>query len=937
MKSILKTSLIFLLIGLSGYLLVYKMNSKESEKTKPNPTMYSKEGRSEYFFNRLKDPKTGKIPDGIRNKELEFVKNLPLNNSYKNSTQGQWEKRGPENLGGRTRGFAYDIQNSDILIAGGVTAGIYKSTDGGQSFEKKTRPDQLHSVTSVAQDKRAGKENIWYAGTGEYYGIVSASSFSAQSSGNGIYKSTDSGESWELLTSTVSNTPTTLYAKRDFDFVWRIVCDHTNQQKDIVYAAVVNGIFRSEDGGQNWTAVLGLDTNANNRSDYTDIIITNSGVLYATIGNNSPSKGIYRSTDGINWTKITPQGFPNSYRRIVLDYYRANENKVCFLAETPNGGKNDHSLWYYEYLSGDGSGANGNWENRSANLPDYNCNFFYDFVFGTFKSQNSYDLAIALHPTDSSIIAIGGIDLFISTDGFTSNNNYNWIGGYQCDTITPSNYVYTNHHPDIHMIQFHPDDASTIVSSSDGGIHKSSNYLANKPSWTALNGNYVTAQFYTVAIEPGNTSNDIMLGGLQDNGTWFTNSGSSSQPWHSVFYGDGAYCEILPGRNNYYLSWQTGKIFKFEIDDAGNVIGKTRIDPESASGFLFIHPFLIDPVSYNQMYTPAGKFIYVQENLDSIEIIGNELDPISQGWSRIDESNIRFDIFNPASSNGSISALDMSSSDNNRLYYGSDDGKVFRVDSIISNLPQFTALWDTSLPSGAYVSSIAVSDRNSDEVVVSFSNYNIKSIFYSTDAGENWKNISGNLEENNDGTGNGPAVFYVEFLHKETGEDILYAGTSTGLYSLEDLNSNNISWTQEGAYIIGNIPVNMIKTRTHDELVAVATHGNGMYSIRYKDISSVQENNLQTEAVVLHQNAPNPFTDKTKIRFNLDEGSHVKLSIYDLNGRQIQSLVDSKLESGNYKFNWDGNDQSGNNVSAGIYIYKLETKKGSWSNQMIKL
>lgn len=934
MKNIFVNFLILLLFCFVFFDLSKFFENNKSLKNKTG-ALYSKDGREEYFFNRLKDPKTGEIPKGIRQAELQYSKRIPIAFGKQGQTI-EWNKRGPSNVGGRTRALCFDIDDSDVIMAGGVTAGIYKSTNGGNSFEKKTRPDQLHSVTSIEQDRRSGKHNIWYAGTGEYYAIVSAASFSARASGNGIYKSTDNGESWDLLPSTVSNTPTTLHDKKDFDFVWRIVTDHTELNKDVVYAAVVNGIFRSEDGGLTWDSVLGLDTTISTRSDYTDIMITESGILYATLGNNSPSKGIYRSTDGINWVNITPSGFPNTYRRIVMDYFRADENKLCFLAETPNRGKNDHSLWYYRYLTGDGSGANGQWQSRTSNLPDYNCNLFYDFIFGTFKSQNSYDLAIALHPQDSNIIAIGGIDLFVSTDGFKSNNNYNWIGGYQCDTINPANYIYPNHHPDVHLIKFNPDNPNELFTASDGGIHKTSNYLSNKPQWTSLNNNYLTAQFYTAAIEPGNTSNNIVVGGLQDNGTWFTNSSDFNSPWNSVFYGDGAYCEIVPGRSNYYLSWQTGKIFKFEIDDSGNVLGKTRIDPANLSGHIFIHPFILDPVTYNKMYTPNRSYIYVQDNLDSIEIVGNELTPISQGWRKINESYANFNIFDPGSSSGYITALEMSVANNKRLYYGTSDAKFFRLDSL-DTTPVRITLWDTIFPIGAYVSSIAVSDKNPDELVVSFSNYNVKSIFYSEDAGDTWTDISGNLEENPDGSGNGPAVFWVEFLHRENNNDILYAGTSTGLYSLEELSGTTFEWHHEGTDIIGNIPVNMIKTRSYDEQVLVATHGNGMYSTRFKDISSIDENINDNEVLVLHQNRPNPFTNETKIKFSLSKSDRVSLTIYDLQGRVVRQLFNGELEPGTYNFDWDCKDKSGVEMTSGMYIYKLNNKNRSWSNRMIKL
>lgn len=159
------------------------------------------------------------------------------------------------------------------------------------------------------------------------------------------------------------------------DFVWRVVTDHTDLTNDVVLAAVYNGVFRSADGGTTWTEVLGFQqgTFSNLHSDYVDLIMTPSGVFYATISSDSPSKGMFRSDDGITWTNITPSTFPTSYGRIALAYNPQDDNEIWYFGSTNATTANGHSLFKYNYLSGDGAGANGTWDNRSANLPDQSC------------------------------------------------------------------------------------------------------------------------------------------------------------------------------------------------------------------------------------------------------------------------------------------------------------------------------------------------------------------------------------------------------------------------------------------------------------------------------------------------------------------------------------------------------------------------------------
>ena len=176
------------------------------------------------------------------------------------------------------------------------------------------QPVRVNSIMLLAllQDTRVGKEDTWYFGSGENRGgWLGDVSFL----GNGIYKSTDGGLSWDSLHITTSNTPQA--DDSDFDFVWNIVTDPSNDSMDVLYAFTHGDIYKSSDGGLSWSKKLG----GNNSSyyQYTSVEITSSGVVYAAISSNCVDKGIWRSPDGENWTKIIDGNFPGVYDRITCN------------------------------------------------------------------------------------------------------------------------------------------------------------------------------------------------------------------------------------------------------------------------------------------------------------------------------------------------------------------------------------------------------------------------------------------------------------------------------------------------------------------------------------------------------------------------------------------------------------------------------------------
>ena len=883
-------------------------------------------GASVYQFNRLRNPYTNQIPKDMRRREMAFAATLPRYDENMRSGGTQWQNRGPYNLGGRTRALALDVTNENIVFAGQVTGGMWRSVDSGAHFTLTTTPQQLHSTTCIAQDKRPGHTNVWYYGTGEQYAVVNAAGFSSQFAGDGIFKSTDGGLTWAQLPSTLSDTvPNPLYQTRNFDFVWQLVTDQTRTDSDIVYAAVVNGIFRSADGGTTWAPVLGLDTSITAVSLYTDLVITPSGVLYATISSETPSGGFYRSTDGLNWVKIMPPTFPPSYECIALGVAPQDETQVYFIAETTGTGSTGHSLYKYKYLSGNGSGTGCIWTKLTANIPDDHCLGYYTFDFKKYSSQSSYDMYIAVSPDDTNTVILAGTNLYRSTKGWTTPA-YSWIGGYQCDSAHLSNYVYPNHHPDQHRLVFSPSNPHIAYSATDGGIMKTYDIQADSVRWEFINNGYNTGQFYTVAIEPGNTNSPNIVGGLQDNGSYFTGSEDFTQPWPKVFYGDGGYCAITHGRGNYYMSWEQGHTFKMTVEDNGTVTGLTRIDPKGAgTNYLFIAPFILHPTNDTLMFLAQGAFIWRNDSLPYIPITGNEYSAIPMGWKVLSHSGVVGQTNAP-----NVSTLKISEANPDLLYFGTDGGQVYKMDSVRTNTasPRVN-ITGSNFPTGAYVSSVEPDRLNANNVLVTFSNYEVRSIFYTTDGGTTWTDVSGNLEEHPDGTGNGPSVTWGSIYNDGVNKKY-YVGTSVGLFSTDSLNGLNTVWTQEGANTIGNVVVDMITTRTYDSTIVVGTHGNGVYSNKLfvpTAVQNVQPVNLAISAY------PNPFNSSIQIALSEEVKGLMEADVFDLNGKLIRKLSQSNTS----QLHWDGKDFTGNPCANGTYLIKVAANGRSAFRKVIKV
>lgn len=784
----------------------------------------SPSARMQWELLRLRDPATGRIPSNIRSKELAFAAAMPAREQMRGKSAAllstDWSFRGPWSVGGRTRALAVDVANPRVLLAGGVSSGMWRSTDGGATWAKTTGNDQLQSVSCIAQDTRPGKRHIWYYGTGELWGN------SADISGDGLFKSLDSGKTWQPIASTVSGTPHSWDSR--FDYIWQIATDPSNTAQDELYAvSALGGVSRSVDGGATWTTVLG--SFANTSALFADIAVTSTGVVYAalsqyTVGNGTATvRGIFRSVDGITWTNITPTEWPAQYKRIVIAVAPSSENEVYFLAETPNSGFEGefvlleetrtewHSLWKYTYVSGDGSGSGGTWDNRSANLPAFGGRT------GDFISQGSYDLVMAVRPDNPNVLFIGGTNLYRSTDAFATSKQTAWIGGYAPENAKQRFPAYDKHHSDQHAIVFLPGSPEVLLSGNDGGVQRTDAMMADSVRWTPLNNGYITTQFYTVAVDKSTDKSNMVMAGAQDNGTWLATHTDSRGEWKKPWGADGAYCAIAAGRSSFLASAQLGKVYRFLIDGNGDTLARTRIDPAGAKGHLFINPFALDPNDNNRMYMPVGSLLWRNNNVAQIPM-GEYDNAATAGWDSLSATRVA----------DTISAVAVSTIPANRVFIGTIRGSVYRLDNAHTGNPVPLNVTAAPFPKNAYVSCIAVDPRDANKAIVVFSNYNVQSLFYTEDGGVSWSAIGGNLETGAS-VGSAPSCRWASIVPVGT-STVFLVGTSVGLFATSYLDGAATVWLQEGRSSMGNAIVDMIDVRFSDGLVALATHGAGIFS-----------------------------------------------------------------------------------------------------------
>jgi len=882
-----------------------------------------------YEFERTRNPVTNTLPTDIKSQELKFVSNIPdkeeyyLNHSgdrtFNQYLEQDWLDYGPDNIAGRVLCIGIDVQNEEIIMAGSASGGLWRSTDGGGSWVKITPPNYIQSIYCIIQDTRPGRTNTWYYGTGELLSTTNRHTTTLPRTigyGDGIFKSTDNGASWSPLESTQVQYFGQISSP--FHGIWNLAIDPTSEEQDIVYAACLGAIMKSIDGGETWESVLG---DLNFKAFSTDIIIYPDGTKYAGLGTYSiqePSQipsytGIFKSQNGTDWELITPFEFPDNFRMIKFAQAPSNPDILYILTENPIPDTNplfaftasQHTFWKVSKLNDERL-----WEELTTNLPGKGRGDilpgFYHPLHG-YNSIGGYAMVFKVHPEKDSVIFLGGTNLYRNESAFYDSLTTRVIGGY------PYDYRTDNLHPDQHAIAFNPNNASEIYIGCDAGISKYSNCLADTLLWDYISDGLITTQFYSVSIDHAEPDDNFIIGGVQDNSFFYHIRHFPREEWTQALDGDGLQTYVVDNKEFILLSIYGGMFFSYLVAENDSLYNPQFLTPNffGIADFNFYTNFALDPVNKKTFYLPAINKLWRK---DDIAAATHDTNFINTGWTELQNVDL-----NELESITSITACRNPAK---RLYYGTNAGRIFKMDNANTGQPVPEDITGDSFPANGFLNCIEVDADDGDNIFVVFSNYYVTSIFHSENGGTNWTAVSGNLDEDLNSTGIGPSVRWLKMVKYD--ESVAYfAATSAGLYSTIMLDGENTVWVREGTNIIGSVIVDNIDARNSDGFIVIATQGNGVYATNYK--ASAIDDDQNTNRFELMQNYPNPASSSTTIGYTIPEKSLVKLVLLDINGKIVKNLIEEIGYPGKHEITLNTSD-----LSQGIYFYRL-----SANNQVI--
>lgn len=830
---------------------------KKKKKTQEERMLNARERELHELHFQI-NPLTGEIPKSEKEKEYKeamFSLQFKKATGKKTSISNTYVSRGPSNLGGRTRALVIDASDTsgNTIISGGVSSGVFRTTDGGNTWTKVSNNDEIHNVTTIAQDPRAGFQNVWYYGTGELTG--NSATLGSTYRGLGVWKSVDGGITWSQIAETSSD-----FHRFDsfFDFVNKL---EVNPVTGDLFIATTGRIYRYD--GVNLTEELVIP---DRRGGFTDVVINKKGRVYAAIAGNSSVGGVHTSPNGNgSWTKIAENDNPSGWSadgRIVLGTAPSNDDALYVIYENGKISDSDTDtfnieadLWKYNF-------STSSWTNYSSKMPDEEGG---DLVGNDpFAVQGGYDLEIAVKPDDENFVVIGGTNIY-RIRNITSDETFTRIGGYK-NNLSYATYDVggVDHHPDIHELVFDTQDPTILFSGTDGGVHKT-DVLDETITWTNLNNNYLTYQYYFVTMlqEDGN---DIVFGGAQDNGTTIggTDIGFSDNSTMFQFAGGdgvavGLALESTNSRNLLrYYGFQNGPIFRFNN-------GFTSIRPENSES-QFVTYFYLDPDNSNALYYAGESTLYATNDSENVT---------ETTWRNLGNLDTNEFIRTFATTRG------VYDSSNSYLFIGGQNGGIFRLKNPQNSTDLSSAKNIT--PSEAttnfftIVSGIAVHPTNPDIVLAVYSNYGIKNIFLTTNATADlptWTLIENNLDNH--------SVRSAAITQVGT-ETRYFVGTARGLYSSTD--PTNSDWEIEGSSTIGLAVISSLVYRPSDNKLLVGTHGNGMFETTVQGVLST--NSFKEEATSLNL-YPNPANKTLNINGNfIQDNDKISYEIFNYLGKSI--------------------------------------------------
>ncbi|MCD4818268.1 MAG: hypothetical protein K8S23_06220 [Candidatus Cloacimonetes bacterium] len=678
--------------------------------------------------------------------------------------------------------------------------------------------------------------------------------------GNGMYRTLDSGENWENV------------GLENSGYFGRIIVDYENSQR-VFTAACGNlfspnserGIFRSDDGGDTWDRKLFV-------SDSTSAIDLvqhpeNPDILYA---------GMWERMRGLN--------------------YRKSFGETSGIWKTIDGGEN-----WYELTTGL---PNGNHVGRiGLTISNSQPNILYAFydneneveVYKTETGGMSWDRVndsqiqginssfgwyfgqIRVDPNNSERIYVLGVELWRSDNGGS-----NWV--------LLADYGNTNEiHVDHHAMYINP-ITGRILEGNDGGFYLSDD---NGDNWEKID-NIPLTQFYDIEID--HTNPERIYGGTQDNNTIRTTTGSLDD-WHPILGGDGFYCLVDHSNPNIiFAEWQWGNLNKstnggFSFFSINYEMSWDRTNWSS--------PLVMDPVDSSILYFGTYR---VWKTTNS----GENWIPVSDDLTNGDDG----------SSYHTVTTLAISPLSTQIILAGTDDSKVhISLDAgdswndVSEGLPN---RWITRVATDPF-------DVNCIYATVSGFRWDesYPHVLKSNDWGENWFDISSNL----------PEIPINCIVLDPNIYNRIFVGSDSGIFMTEN---GGESWESVSAGI-PNVPITSMKIHNPTRTLVIGTYGCSAYKINLDDgFVSQNESSITKPIAELLQNFPNPFQlmdskrGTTRINYSIQKPSLVNISIYDIKGRKIKTLVNQRKDAGEWFVNWDGMDKFNKPVANGIFLYRLK-------------
>jgi len=685
-----------------------------------------------------------------------------------------WTFLGPSDVGGRVRALVVDPRNTNVLYAGGVSGGVWKSTDAGGSWVPLTETFANVGVSAIVIDPR--DSNVLYVGTGEFI----ATRFSdSPLNGVGILKTTDAGATWRLLRATINNA--------DFQVVHDLAISAADS--NVLYASTTTGVSRSTDGGQTWQVVLQVDS----ESGCAEIALRTDrspDVLLASCADFFPD-GVYLSSDGGNtWAKVIDTVNGERAGRAAIAFAPSNQDiayaSVARTVDSPAGSSGTLAL-----LRSDDGGQT--WTVRNSGTTNW-LGYCEDPA-----GQGYYGNVVAVDPTDPNRVWLGGVDMFRTDDAGQTVTiaSYWWFS----PEVTPPS---PGMHADQHVITFDPgyDSANnqTIYFGNDGGVFRTRTSRAALPSnecyqpnnqvqYEPLNNGLAITQFWA-----GTVSNDgaLLMGGTQDNGTWIRPSGAGADGWRWAIGGDGFDVAIAPANDRYYgevYGHQGIRILRSSTGQVEDFIEVTKSSLNDSG--LFFTPFVLDPSNPSVLWT-GGHYMWRTTNGGDVWVQSSP--EFTQGRR-------------------AVSAIGISPTDSNIIYAGSNAGDLWATTNGTASPPTWT-----QLPTqGGYVTAIAVHPADPRTAYATIGAFGLPHLLKTTDGGTTWTDIGTEL----------PDVPFSAVAINPRNPDMVFVGTDAGAFESPN---GGTTWFPANGNMASTIVQDLVFRPGTSELY-LFTHGRGAYAV----------------------------------------------------------------------------------------------------------